>query len=330
MREIVQKIEDLSMAIVMVDLTDLQTLGELYKKFDEVSTLALNESQKLAASAATAAGKLIEDMIMGEVPDKQAAYEIVSQIASGIQAIVVNRMLPKDVRFPEGLGIEDIDGAEPAQEPVAESDGTSQETPDTVTDVPEISKEQLTTISDPELAADFVSEAREHLHEADVQLLTLEDEPKDKDALDSVYRAFHTIKGVAGFLSLDEITKLSHVTEDLLDNARKGDIILAGTAIDVTFEAVDGLKQMIDDVEEALSSGKLVSRNELLSTLLPAIHAAVSGTEEAPLEEEEDSEQPLVLLDPEDTRPEENEEEEIEVKETEVTIEEQEIQKQMM
>ncbi len=328
MRDIVQKIEDLSMAIVMVDLTDLQTLGDLYKKFNEISTLALNESQKLAASAATAAGKLIEDMIMGEVPDKQAAYEIVSQIASGIQAIIVNRMLPKDVRFPAGLGIEDIDGAEPTQKPVAESGGTSQKTPDTVTDVPEISKEQLTTISDPELAADFVSEAREHLHEADVQLLTLEDDPKNKDALDSVYRAFHTIKGVAGFLSLDEITKLSHVTEDLLDNARKGDIILAGPAIDVTFEAVDGLKQMIDDVEEALSSGKLVSRNELLSTLLPAIHSVVSGTEEAPPEEEEDAEQPLVLLDPKDTRPEEKEEEEIEVKETEVTTEEQEIQKQ--
>lgn len=327
MRDIVQKIEDLSMAIVMVDLTDLQTLGDLYKKFNEISTLALNESEELAASAATAAGKLIEDMIMGEVPDKQAAYETISQIASGIQAIIVNRMLPKDVRFPVGLGIEDIDGAGPTQEPVAESGGTSQKTPDTVTDVPEISKEQLTTISDPELAADFVSEAREHLHEADVQLLTLEDDPKNKDALDSVYRAFHTIKGVAGFLSLDEITKLSHVTEDLLDNARKGDIILAGPAIDVTFEAVDGLKQMIDDVEEALSSGKLVSRNELLSTLLPAIRSVVSGTEEAPPEEEEDSEQPLVLLDPKDTRPEEKEEE-IEVKETEVTTEEQEIQKQ--
>ena len=94
MRDIIQKIEDLSMAIVMVDLTDLQTLGDLYKKFDEISTLALSESQKLVASAATAAGKLIEDIIMGEVPDKQAAYETVSQIASGIQAIVANRMAP--------------------------------------------------------------------------------------------------------------------------------------------------------------------------------------------------------------------------------------------
>jgi two-component system chemotaxis sensor kinase CheA len=128
------------------------------------------------------------------------------------------------------------------------------------------------------LIADFIGESREHLHEADVQLLVLENDPNNEDALNAVYRAFHTIKGVAGFLNLTEISTLAHATEDLLDRARKGEITFIGTPIDVTFSAVDSLKQMIDDVEKALSSGNL-TYNIKLDELIDSIKKAVSKEE---------------------------------------------------
>jgi len=287
MSDIIKKVEELSIALVMGDLSDLQELGSLYKQFDELSSTALNESQDLVAKAASATGKLIEDIIMNEVPDREAAIEVISGTVSAIQAIVVMKRPIKEVKFPKALGLSEAGETEP---PAAISDQEGQEAvPDTVAEnsqADKVADEKSYELNDPELAADFISEAREHLHETEVQLLTLEDEPQNEDALGSVYRAFHTIKGVAGFLALEEISQLAHETESLLDLARKGDILLTGPAIDVTFESVDALKQMIDDVEAALSNNKVVSRAELLSKLLPAIESAASGGGRAPVAEE--------------------------------------------
>ncbi len=112
----------------------------------------------------------------------------------------------------------------------------------------------LTT--DLDLLSDFVSEVKEHIDNINDRLLTLENNPGDSDLLNAVFRVFHTIKGAAGFLALDEISRLSHITESLLDNARKGDLHLKGESIDVVFEAVDEMKNLIGTIEAGISSGK--------------------------------------------------------------------------
>jgi len=119
------------------------------------------------------------------------------------------------------------------------------------------------------LLGDFVTEAREHLDAADTHLLTLETDPAISEALDAVFRCFHTIKGVAGFLDLREIGSLAHEAESLLDRARRGDIVLAGAAIDVTFDAVDAMKRLVGAVEASLAGGE-VRRDETLPKLLAA------------------------------------------------------------
>src|ERR1017187_8344811 len=73
---------------------------------------------------------------------------------------------------------------------------------------------------DPELMADFIVESREHLVNIESQVLTLEREPSDGEALNAVFRGFHTIKGLAGFLELWEVQKLAHEAETVLDRAR--------------------------------------------------------------------------------------------------------------
>ena len=129
------------------------------------------------------------------------------------------------------------------------------------------------------LITDFISEAREHLDSADVHLLTLENAPDENEALNAVFRAFHTIKGVTGFLGLSEMESLSHEAENLLDRARKGQLTLDGRAMDVTFEAVDSLKQQVNRLSEALSTGAQLGRDPGLPTLLTRIGAVLSGQE---------------------------------------------------
>ncbi len=133
--------------------------------------------------------------------------------------------------------------------------------------------------SDPELLAEFITEACEHLQNADVNLLSLETNPKDSEALNTVFRAFHTIKGVASFMGLDDVRSLSHEAEDLLDAARKGNLLMVGSAIDVTFEAVDSLKHMVDGLSEALDSGAAPEEMSSLPDLLNRISMVAAGNE---------------------------------------------------
>ncbi len=135
---------------------------------------------------------------------------------------------------------------------------------------------------DVDLLAEFVSEAREHLEAADVNLLTIETEPRNEEALNAVFRAFHTIKGVAGSLALDNIGSLSHEAENLLDHARKGELELGGSAIDAAFDAVDALKRLLDNLSNALATGGPLAKDDSLPYLLEHIQAVASGQVDQP------------------------------------------------
>jgi len=142
---------------------------------------------------------------------------------------------------------------------------------------------------DMELLNDFTVEAMEHLDATDMHLLTLETEPQDEEALNAVFRAFHTIKGSAGFLGLDDLGTLSHEAENLLDMARKGRLVLSGGALDAIFDAVDALKRLVTALRDSLKAGELPSGRECPEELLNRIRAVVDGGTGGEPEPEESS-----------------------------------------
>ncbi len=105
---------------------------------------------------------------------------------------------------------------------------------------------------DPELLSDFVLEAREHLASLEAQVLTIERDPGNSEALNSVFRSFHTVKGLAGFLELWEIQKLAHEVETVLDKARNFQLTITPAAIDVIFESADYLRGWLTHLESML------------------------------------------------------------------------------
>lgn len=107
--------------------------------------------------------------------------------------------------------------------------------------------------SDPSLLADFISESREHLDSAEPLLLELEGDPSNSDNLNTIFRACHTIKGVAGFLGFNDISHISHSMENLLDLDRKGELILTPEHIDVLLQGMDCLRELTNAVEGTLS-----------------------------------------------------------------------------
>ncbi len=105
---------------------------------------------------------------------------------------------------------------------------------------------------DPELMSDFIVESREHLVKIESQILTLERDPADGEALNAVFRGFHTIKGLAGFLELWEVQKLAHEVETILDRARNSEWTIDPAGIDVILESSDYLRRWLAHMEALL------------------------------------------------------------------------------
>jgi two-component system chemotaxis sensor kinase CheA len=105
---------------------------------------------------------------------------------------------------------------------------------------------------DPELLSDFILESREHLARIETQVLTLERDPCDSEALNSVFRGFHTMKGLAGFLELWAVQKLAHEVEAVLEKARSFQMKITPRAIDVILESADHLRQWMAHLESML------------------------------------------------------------------------------
>jgi two-component system, chemotaxis family, sensor kinase CheA len=108
--------------------------------------------------------------------------------------------------------------------------------------------------ADPELLGDFVMESREHLASIEAQALTIERDPADAEALNAVFRGFHTIKGLAGFLELHAVQRLAHEVETVLDRARNAELTITHAAIDLILESADQLRRWLAHVEAGLNN----------------------------------------------------------------------------
>ncbi len=128
------------------------------------------------------------------------------------------------------------------------------------------------------LVLDFITESDEHIESAEAGLLQLEHTPDDSEVLNQVFRAFHTIKGMAGFLNLGDIGSLAHAAENLLDLARKGQCMLTGEKMNLVFESIDMLKKTIADLASSIEAGEPVPVHLHLQPLLEKLKTAVEQT----------------------------------------------------
>jgi two-component system chemotaxis sensor kinase CheA len=116
---------------------------------------------------------------------------------------------------------------------------------------------------DPEMVANFLPEAQEHLEGIETHLVYLEQHPDDLETINAIFRPFHTIKGVAGFLNLPQIQELSHEVEWLLDRVRDGQVMVSVELVNLVLEAVDFLKAMLDDLQGSLTEGRALATFDL-------------------------------------------------------------------
>ncbi len=130
-----------------------------------------------------------------------------------------------------------------------------------------------------ELLEEFYSEAVDHLGQIETAVLELEQDVTSQDAIDSMFRSFHTIKGVAGFLNLIPMNRLAHEVESLMDLVRNHKLAVFTGIIDLVLEAKDAIGQLIEQISDGLSQGQVPDQAIVVSVLMARARWAMEGPE---------------------------------------------------
>src|SRR5262245_11881092 len=132
-----------------------------------------------------------------------------------------------------------------------------------------------------EVVREFVIETHENLAQLDLDLVTLEKDPTERETLARVFRTLHTIKGTAGFLGLAKLQAVAHAAENLLSRLRDGKLTFNPEIASALLAVVDAVRQMLAVVEATETDGDRdhTALVQVLERLLsaPVIPSAANG-----------------------------------------------------
>ncbi len=97
-----------------------------------------------------------------------------------------------------------------------------------------------------ELLKDFFDEADLQIQILEQNILVLENNPSNRDAVDEIFRAAHTLKGASATVQMNELAEFTHVLEDVLDDIRSDVITISSEVVDTLLDSIDIIKAMLE------------------------------------------------------------------------------------
>ena len=126
----------------------------------------------------------------------------------------------------------------------------------------------------------FVEETKEHLQSLNDNLLVLEKEPENKDTINEIFRAAHSLKGMAGTMGYTRMQKLTHKMEDVFSEIRNDKMKVTSDLVDTLFQCLDALEAYLDNIVNSQDEG--TDDNAPIIKLLEDFLATEGGNAPAP------------------------------------------------
>lgn len=235
---------------------DLQGLAELHTVLGNACGLAdaaLGTNHAGAFHATASVGmQLVEQIVLREVDDFTKSIHQLDQTVTELRSVLA--------------GGESTGAAAGASESTA-----------AVRHAVKIPEQAPLNEADLPLVQEFVGEATGHIEGAETALLQLEEDGSNPDAINCVFRSFHTIKGVAGFLNLAQVGALAHAAENVLDLCRKGKIQFDSSVADIILQSVDAMRKLIELLGAVAANGGTPGSLNGLEDLLERLHDCAEG-----------------------------------------------------
>lgn len=131
----------------------------------------------------------------------------------------------------------------------------------------------------------FLDETNEHLQNLNTQILSLEQDPENMDTINEIFRAAHSLKGMAGTMGYKRMQTLTHDMENVFSEVRNGNIKVKADMIDVLFQCLDALEEYNTNIRESSDEG--TNDNGALIKRLNDIMSGGSGDDAAPAAQEQ-------------------------------------------
>jgi two-component system chemotaxis sensor kinase CheA len=249
-------VEELASAIVVADPADAESIALVKKLLAGVAEDAkhqeLIEPVSEALQDALTAGKLLD-----RNPDATACAGV-AEAVEALQKVVVacHRARVAACKFKQSQ-LATV-GKVPAKSPSFAA----------------VKQRDADTIA---LIGEFLSEGEEGLSRADQILMTAERDGASSDAINGLFRVFHTIKGVAGFLELFDIQSLAHTTETMLNCCREGLFPLSGGRLDLVFDSTGVMRRILIELRVAVEGSREFSTAEDIASLVGRLQAAAEA-----------------------------------------------------
>ena len=250
-------VEEAALSVTAINESDISEVGNLIQTLEKIREslgLTTGVSDEMVDKSCSLVDGSLENLKKISKEDSKDSNELIEFVSESLAQLVD---LTETFNNPESTVIQ------------IENETSAQNT----------QEEFIISEDDAPLVLDFITEAAEHLENSEAALLELEAEPDNKDKINTIFRGFHTIKGMAGFLNLTDIGSLAHSAENLLDLARKDELSLMGSNTDVIFSSMDMMKRMLSDLKEAMENASPVKSQPDLSVLLDTLEACASDNE---------------------------------------------------
>ncbi len=249
-----QILNDLAADVVMLEPGDLSGLGLLLNLIDELEKPDVSGGFEFLLPLAGKLRDAIVTIIYEEFSDPEKSLELLSGVVTNMQET-----------FRSGPPANDL-GAPPSESVVPSAESPAKSTSKPTSGADPVGHESSSRLSDElfvgvdfdqdqDLYQGFIAESNEHLDTIEENILNLEQDPENSEILNSIFRPFHTIKGVSGFMNLKQMNVIAHHLENLLDDARNLKFTLDGDATDLILDGVDFLKKMLEQLTVALGGG---------------------------------------------------------------------------
>ena len=141
----------------------------------------------------------------------------------------------------------------------------------------------------------FIDETKEHLQNLNTEILNLEQDSENVDTINEIFRAAHSLKGMAGTMGFKRMQTLTHDMENVFSEVRNGSIKVKGNMIDILFQCLDALEEYLNTIQESGEEGTndneplIKQLNEILGTKDGGAAADGKKEESAKKEEKDDT-----------------------------------------
>ena len=286
-------LDDAATLLLQLEASDLDDLGRLR---EALTTLVFENKVPISAQPHVArAARLLGTLLDRSAPDPDAVFTDISRsletAVAAADAAELNAPTPRakarggntrasrhtparidaviDIPLDPPAGIDEaVDVPDASSASLASA--APAPPPDAVV-APDPAFDALPSDTDLDLLGDFITESMECLVGAEAALLELEANPSHEEAINTVFRAFHTVKGTSAFLGLGRVAAFAHEAESLLSRVRDTEIAYTSACAELSLQSSDMLKSLLERVKEAAAGSGMIGLPDGYDALLHAL-----------------------------------------------------------